>query len=409
MSSATTRSSRRSGSSPADAPVSGLMDRLEQGLAALDRDDLRRRRRVLDSAQGPRVRLDGRELANFSSNDYLGLANDPRLVEAARRCLDRYGVGSGASPLVSGHQRVHEEAEERFAALCGLPRALLLASGYAANIAILTVLAGPDAEIFGDRLNHACLNDGARLSRATYTRYAHLDMDELGRGLAASRAAVRIVATDAVFSMDGDIAPIPMLLELCERHDAWLVLDDAHGFGVLGKRGRGSLEHFGVASPRVVYMATLGKALGGYGAFVGGAAQTVEWLLQRARTYIFSTALPPPMAAVASAALQVLESDATIVKRLHDRIAEFRAACSALGVAAAPSETAIPPVIVGPAPRTLEVSARLLERGLLIPAIRPPTVPKGTDRIRLSITAEHGRDDLERLLNILKKAKGTIL
>jgi 8-amino-7-oxononanoate synthase len=376
--------------------MSAREERLAGGLAALERDNLRRKRRVLDSPQGTRVVVDGRTLLNFSSNDYLGLANDPGVVAAIRRGLDEFGVGAGASPLVTGHLRAHEEAEERFAAFCGLPRALLFGSGYAANIGILTVLGGPEAEIFGDRLNHACLHDGARLSRSIYTRYAHLDLAELERGLAASKAEVRIVATDAVFSMDGDFAPLPALLALCERYDAWLVVDDAHGIGVAGARGRGSLEHFAVSSPRIVYMATLGKALGGYGAFVGGAEQAVEWLLQRARTYIFSTALPPMMACAASAALERVERDPALVAQLRQRIAEFRAACAARGVPVTPSETAIQPVIVGSASRALEVSARLAERGLLVPAIRPPTVPRDTSRLRVSLSAAHEREDVER-------------
>jgi 8-amino-7-oxononanoate synthase len=384
--------------------VDALAERLSEGLAALDRESLRRRRRVLDSPQQARARIDGRDLVNFSSNDYLGLAADPRLVQAAHRALDDYGVGSGASPLVSGHLRAHEEAEKRFAAFSGLPRALLFPSGYAANLAILTVLGGLDAEIFGDRLNHACLHDGARLSRSTYTRHAHLDMAALARSLEASRAAVRIVATDAVFSMDGDLAPLPHLLDLCERHDAWLVIDDAHGVGVLGGRGRGSLEHFAIASPRIVYMATLGKALGGYGAFVAGSERAIEWLLQRARTYIFSTALPPVMAAAASAAIDLVETDPSLLARLRSRIAEFRAACAALGVPVTPSETAIQPVIVGGAERALEVSARLADRGLFVPAIRPPTVPKGTSRLRVSLSAAHGRADVERLAQALAES-----
>lgn len=377
--------------------MEGLVDRLCEGLAALDNENLRRHRRVLDSPQGRIVRVDGREAVNFSSNDYLGLASDARLVAAAHRALDAYGVGSGASPLVSGHSRAHEEAEARFAAFVRLPRALLFPSGYAANLAILTVLGGPEAQVFGDRLNHACLHDGARLSRATYTRYGHLDLDELERALAASRAATRIVATDAVFSMDGDVAHLPRMLEICERYDAWLVLDDAHGIGVLGAGGRGSLEHFALASPRIVYMATLGKALGGYGAFVAGAAQTIEWMLQRARTYIFSTALPPAMAAAASAALDVLEEDRGVLERLRARIGEFRAACTARSVPATPSDTAIQPIVVGEATRALAASARLLERGFLVPAIRPPTVPRGTSRLRVSLSAAHRRDDVERL------------
>jgi 8-amino-7-oxononanoate synthase len=382
----------------------GFDDRLAEGLAALDRETLRRSRRVLDSPQGPHVRVGGRDLANFSSNDYLGLAADPRLVEAVRRSLDDYGVGAGASPLVSGHLRAHDEAEERFAAFCGLPRAILFGSGYAANIGILTVLAGPDAEVFGDRLNHACLHDGARLSRAVYTRYPHADMEALERSLAASRAPVKVVATDAVFSMDGDVAPLPRLAELCERHDAWLVVDDAHGIGVLGERGRGSLEHFGIASPRIVYMATLGKALGGYGAFVAGSPDAIEWILQRARTYIFSTALPPMMAVAASAALEILEHDRSLLDRLRARIAEFRAACAAAAVPVTPSETAIQPVVVGDAPRAVAVSSRLLERGFLVPAIRPPTVPRGTSRLRVSLAAGHERADVERLAGALAES-----
>ena len=375
----------------------GVADRLLAGLDALEREDLRRTRRVLDSPQGRQVRVGGRTLLNFASNDYLGLANHPRLREAMHASLDLHGAGSGASPLVTGHMRIHEDAEARFAAFCGLPRALLFGSGYAANIGILCALAGPDAEVFGDRLNHACLHDGARLSRAVYTRYPHLDLDQLERDLARSKAAVRVVATDVVFSMDGDVAPLPELLALCERHDAWLVLDDAHGIGVLGARGRGALDHFRVASPRIVYMATLGKALGGYGAFACGSNQAIEWLVQRSRTYIYSTALPPMMAAAVLAALDILEGDDSPVPGLRARIGEFRAACASAGVAVVDSATAIQPVILGSAARALEASARLLDYGLLVPAIRPPTVPEATSRLRISLSAAHERGDVERL------------
>jgi 8-amino-7-oxononanoate synthase len=377
--------------------VGGLAQRLADGLAALDRENLRRRRRVLDSAQGTRVTVDGRAAVNFSSNDYLGLANHPRLRAAAHASVDEFGVGAGASPLVTGHLRVHHEAEQRFAAFSGLPRALLFGSGYAANLGILAALCDRHAEIFADRLNHACLNDGAVLSRATFTRYPHLDLDALASRLAASKAAVRLVATDTVFSMDGDVAPVAQLLELCERHDAWLLLDDAHGMGVLGESGRGALEHFGVQSPRIVYMATLGKALGGYGAFVGGAPETIEWLVQRARTYIYSTALPPMAAAAAIAAIQLLEDDPAIVRRLHERIAQFRAACGDVGLRLAPSTTAIQPLILGDTEWALNASQRLLERGFLVPAIRPPTVPEGTSRLRVSLSAAHSREDIEGL------------
>ena len=365
---------------------------LERGLAELERKGLRRERRVLDSPQGAVVREGGRELVNFASNDYLGLANHPRLLAAAREAIDGFGFGAGASPLVVGHSRLHGEAEAAFARFTSLPRALLFPSGYAANLGILAALADHHAEIFADRLNHACLNDGALLSRARFHRYPHGDLDRLGAMLAGSRASIRLVATDAVFSMDGDVAPLRALLALAERHDAWLVVDDAHGIGVLGG-GRGSLAHFGLDSGRIVYMATLGKALGGYGAFVAGEPALVEWLLQRARTYVFSTALPPAAAAVASAALRLIEEQPALVAALHERIGEFRRACTLEGVETT-SSTAIQPVVVGEARRAVALSERLRELGQLVPAIRPPTVPDGTSRLRVSLSAAHSREQV---------------
>jgi 8-amino-7-oxononanoate synthase len=372
--------------------------RLAEGLATLDRTGLVRRRRVLDSPQAPRATVDGRALANFSSNDYLGLANHPRLRAAAHAAIDEWGVGAGASPLVSGHQRVHAEAEERFARFCGLPRALLFPSGYAANLGIVAALADRAAEVFGDRLNHACLHDGAVLSRATYTRYRHLDLEGLERALAASRAQMKLIATDAVFSMDGDIAPLPELVRLAEAHGAWLLVDDAHGIGVLGERGHGSLEHFGVASPRIVYMATLGKALGGYGAFVAGHDETIEWLLQRARTLIYSTALPPMMAAVAIAAMDLVDDEPCRLGRLRANIENFREHAGARALALANSTSAIQPLVLGEAAEAMRVSTARVERGFLVPAIRPPTVPEGTSRLRVSLCADHAPADIGSLV-----------
>jgi 8-amino-7-oxononanoate synthase len=377
--------------------VDRIAGRLAEGLADLERRDLKRVRRVIDSPQGPRVRVAGRALVNFSSNDYLGLANHPRLREAAHRAIDEHGVGSGASPLVSGNLRAHHEAERRFARFAGLPQALLFGSGYAANLGILAALADRDAEIFSDELNHACLIDGARLSKAKVTRFPHRDVDALEARLSASQSQVKVVATDAVFSMDGDIAPVPRLVELCDKHDAWLVLDDAHGIGVLGPTGRGTLEHFGIASPRIVYMATLGKALGGYGAFVAGTPALIDWLVQRARTYVYSTALPPMAAAVASAALDLIDEDPSIVLALRARIGELSAALSAAGIEAAPSSTAIHPIIVGETRAALDAAARLQDHGFLVPAIRPPTVPEGTSRLRVSLSAAHTREEIAAL------------
>ena len=375
--------------------------RLAEGLAALDRDGLTRVRRTLESAQGARVVSRGATLVNFSSNDYLGLANDPRMREAAHRAIDELGVGAGASALVSGHTRLHAEAEERFAQFTALPRALLFGSGYAANLGILAALGDRDAEIFSDELNHACLIDGARLARATVTRYPHRDLDALAASLARSTTATRIVATDAVFSMDGDLAPVPGLVALCERHGAWLVLDDAHGMGVIGTTGRGTLERFAVRSPRIVYMATLGKALGGYGALVGGEADAIEWLVQRARTYIYSTALPPMAAAVAIRAMDILDGDPSLVATLRERIAQFRSACEALAIPVKPSESAIHPIVVGTPERAVEASRRLAERGFLVPAIRPPTVPAGTSRLRVSLSAAHAPGEIDALASAL--------
>ena len=381
------------------------LERLRGGMARADRDGLLRRRRVLDSPQGAQATIDGRAVLNFSSNDYLGLCSDPRLAAAAHAAIDAYGTGAGASPLVSGHQRAHAQAEERFARFAGVERALLFGSGYAANLGIVTALCGREAEIFGDRLNHACLNDAAILSRARFTRFAHRDLGALGARLAASRAEVRLVATDTVFSMDGGEAPVREMLALCERHDAWLLLDDAHGIGVLGDSGRGAVRHFALASPRVIHMATLGKALGGYGAFVGGASELIDGLVQRARTYIYSTALPAASAAAAIAAMDIVEDDPALVARLHARIALFRDSSAAAGLELLPSTSAIQPLPLGAPENALAASAALFEQGFFVPAIRPPTVPQGTSRLRISLSAAHSADDVRGLVAALARCK----
>ena len=384
--------------------MAALIDRAAREVARLEGASLRRSRRVLDSPQGAHVRDAAGACVNFSSNDYLGLANDARLRAAAHAAIDEFGVGAGASPLVSGNLRAHEIAESRFARFVRLPRALLFPSGYAANLGILATLADAEAEIFSDRLNHASLIDGMRLARARITIYEHADAADLSAKLAASRATVKIVATDAVFSMDGDVAPLAELLEACERFDAWLCIDDAHGIGVLGPQGRGTLAQLGLASPRIVYMATLGKALGGYGAFACGETAVVEWLMQRARAYVFSTALPPMAAAVATAAVDVLEGEESPVPRVHRNIRRFQAACAEAGVRLSASSTPIQPVLVGAPEVAVAASARLRERGLLVPAIRPPTVPAGTSRLRVSLSAAHAEAEIESLARALADA-----
>jgi 8-amino-7-oxononanoate synthase len=305
----------------------------------------------------------------------------------------------------------HHELEAALAAFTGLPSALLFSTGYMANLGIVTVLAGRDDEIFADKLNHASLNDAVLLSRAKFTRYPHLDLAVLEAQLAASRAKRKLVVTDAVFSMDGDIAPVPELLALCERHDALLVLDDAHGFGVLGRTGRGVLEHFSLPltphPSRIVYMATLGKAAGVFGAFVAGSAELTDYLVQRARSYIYTTATPPLLSAALSASLQLIEKEAWRRERLRELISVLRQGLKLRRWRLMESTTPIQPVIIGTNQETLAVSEALRERGIWVPAIRPPTVPKGEARLRISLSAAHSLEDVAQLavaLNELESA-----
>lgn len=376
---------------------------LEDALAQRRAAGLNRSRRALTTPQGPRVEVDGRRLLAFASNDYLGLANDPAVVAAARDAALRWGVGAGASHLVCGHQAPHEALEQALAAFvapCAGARALTFSSGYLANLAILTALAGRGDAIFADRLNHACLNDGALLSRAQLVRYPHCDVAALEARLTASKAPRKLVVTDAVFSMDGDIAPLPHLLELAQRHDAWLAVDDAHGFGVLGE-GRGSLAHRGIASERIVYMGTLGKAAGVAGAFVAAHPAVVETLLQTARSYLYTTAAPALLAEALRTSLAIIRDDASRRARLFRLIARFRAGAAGLPWRIPHSETAIQPLLVGASAAAVALSQQLLEHGLWVPAIRPPTVPAGTARLRISLSAAHSDADVDALLAAL--------
>ena len=375
-------------------------------LAELDAGGLKRVRRVLDGAQGARVRVAGRDYLAFCSNDYLGLAADPALIAAAREAAERYGVGAGASHLVAGHSAAHHGLEEQLAAFVRLPRAVLFSTGYQANIGIVTALAGRGDAVFADRLNHASLNDAALLSRAEFRRYPHLDLVALERALAASRARRKLIATDAVFSMDGDLAPVRELVEIAERHDAWLLLDDAHGFGVLGEAGRGVLSHFAAVSPRIVYMATLGKAAGVFGAFAAGGPEVMEWLVQRARTYIYTTAMPPLLAAALARSLELVERDEWRRERVGANIAALQSGLALQRWRLMPSATAIQPVVVGENREAVAAADALAEAGLLVPAIRPPTVPRGTARLRISLSAAHTASDVARLAAALNEIEG---
>ena len=370
-------------------------------LQLLAEQGLLRHRRVLESAQGVNVRVDGREYVSFCSNDYLGLANHPVLIEAARHGLTQYGVGAGASHLVTGHSTAHHALEAQLAEFAGLPAALLFSTGYMANIGVVTALLGHHDAVFADKLNHASLNDAALLARAQMRRYLHLDMGALERMLAQSKAINKLVITDAVFSMDGDIAPVAEMLSLCERYDASLLLDDAHGFGVLGEGGRGTLAHFNITSPRIIYMATLGKAAGVFGAFVAGSPELIEMLVQRARSYIFTTAAPPMLAVALQASIALIGKEAWRRTHLNDLIERFRSRLKLSRWRVLPSQTPIQPVVIGSNAEAVEVSEMLLARGLLVPAIRPPTVPQGQARLRISLSAAHCIEDIDRLVDTL--------
>ncbi|HEY6239683.1 MAG TPA: 8-amino-7-oxononanoate synthase [Burkholderiales bacterium] len=380
-----------------------IFKRIADRLAELKRRGLLRRRLVRESPQGPRIVVDGREYLAFCSNDYLGLANHPKIVEAAVEGAMRYGVGEGASHLLSGHSVAHERLEAKLAEFMQMPRALLFSSGYQTNIGAITALVGPEDAIFSDALNHASLIDGVRLSRAQVVRYPHVDLEFLEKALTASRVQAKLIVTDGVFSMDGDIAPLPALLDMSERHDAWLLVDDAHGFGVIGPEGRGSPAHFGLRSPRIIYVGTLGKAAGVAGAFVAGGEEVVELVMQRARPYIYTTASPALLAVAVEASLQLILEDEWRRERLRKLIAalkrELRGSVSGL----ASSDTPIQPLILGGNNEALQASAALRERGILVPAIRPPTVPEGSARIRISLSAAHSEDEVLRLAAALSE------
>lgn len=380
-------------------------ERLHKELAAIAADGLTRRRRVLAAPCGPRALADGREMLAFTSNDYLGLAAHPDIAAAMADGARAWGAGSGASHLVSGHLAPHEELEARLAAFTGFPRALTFSTGYLANLAVVPTLAGRGTAVFADKLNHASLIDAVQLAKANGAethRYAHNDVAALERQLAASGAAEKIIVTDAVFSMDGDLAPLPAIFALAERFDAWLVVDDAHGFGILGPHGRGALAHCGLpAHPRLLLMGTLGKAAGVAGAFVAGSELAVEYLLQRARSYIFTTAAPPAVACALLKSLEIIAAGDHLRAHLAALVARLQAGCARLPWRLLPSPTAIQPLLVGDNQAAVDLSQALAARGLWVPAIRPPTVPRGTARLRISLSAAHREADIDRLLAAL--------
>ncbi|MDE1181040.1 8-amino-7-oxononanoate synthase [Paraburkholderia sp.] len=389
-----------------------LLDTLEQGLKDIDALGLRRRRRTADTPCAAHMTVDGRATIGFASNDYLGLAAHPLLIEAIAEGARKYGAGSGGSHLLGGHSRAHDQLEDDLAAFAGgfvdAPRALYFSTGYMANLATLTALAGRGTTLFSDALNHASLIDGARLSRADVQIYPHGDTDALSAMLDASDADVKLIVSDTVFSMDGDVAPLAALLALAERHSAWLVLDDAHGFGVLGPQGRGAIAQAALRSPNLISIGTLGKAAGVSGAFVVAHATVIEWLVQRARPYIFTTASTPAAAYAVSASLKIIGGDEGEARRTHLRalIERTRAMLKATPWIPVDSHTAVQPLIIGANDAALDMAGALDRAGLWVPAIRPPTVPVGTSRLRVSLSAAHSHDDLDRLEAGLRACAG---
>ena len=378
---------------------------LQQRLDALRAQNMYRRRRNVGSRQGRAIQVDGRELLNFCSNDYLGLAGDQRVARAVKLAVKRWGVGSGASHLVCGHTDAHEELEQALAEFTGRPRALVYSSGYAANVGVINALLSVGDLVCEDRLNHASLLDGGWISRASFAWYAHLDCDDLDRQLATD-ANRKLIVSDGTFSMDGDRCRLDELTAVARRRDAWIMIDDAHGMGVHGAEGAGLVDPGKYSIDDVqVLVGTFGKALGTSGAFVAGSEALIETLIQRSRNYIYTTAMPPAMAAATLASLGIARAESWRRDRLESLIERFRRGASRLGFNLPDSASPIQPLIVGDPQATLALSRGLEERGCLCTAIRPPSVPEGTSRLRITLTAAHTDTDVDRLLDALEDSR----
>ncbi len=379
------------------------MNTFDDKLRALREQGLLRQRRTVEGPQEAVLTVNGQKMLAFASNDYLGLANHPDLVLAAHEALDQFGLGAGASALISGHSERVAALETELAQWLGYERVLHFSTGYMANLGIIPALVGSDAAVFSDALNHACLIDGIRLSRADAVNiYAHGDMAQLEDALMHAQASEKWIITDAVFSMDGDLAPLKAIVALAEQYDAQVLVDDAHGFGVLGEEGRGTLSHLGIRSPRVIYMATLGKAAGVYGAFVAASTHVIEWLMQRARTYIFTTGTPPVLAAACLASLRRIRKDEYRRQRLRELGVRLQVGLKGLPWVALPSVSAIHPLVLGDNFSVTRMADALRDRGIWVPAIRPPTVPEGAARLRISLSANHSEEQVDELLAALR-------
>lgn len=382
-------------------------DDLEADLQRRRSEHLYRTRLVVDSPQGPELTIDGRRYLNFCSNDYLGLANHPEVLNAFQQSVQRYGVGSGASHLVNGHSACHHQLEEALAEFTGRSRALLFSTGYMANLGAVNGLLGKSDAVFEDRLNHASLLDAGLLSGARFQRYRHGDSNDLRARLERTDAVRKLIVTDGVFSMDGDTPPLADLAKIATEQSAWLMVDDAHGLGCVGSQGGGVLELSGLGQKEVpVLVGTLGKAFGTAGAFVAGSEVLIETLIQQARTYIYTTALPPAVAAATLASLNLVKKEVWRREKLLELIAQFREGAEQLGLELMESNTPIQPIVVGSSEVALELSEALKEQGLLVTAIRPPTIPQGTARLRVTLSAAHTEQQLSQLLKGLESVLG---
>ena len=382
-----------------------MLNSLKLSLDQRKVDGLLRQRRLLDSPQAEHIVANNQHFLSFCSNDYLGLANHPNLIATMQSAAQASGVGSGASNLITGHHRFHDNLEKQLAKFVRMPAALLFSTGYMANIGVISALMGRNDAVFADKLNHACLNDGAFLSRAAFHRFPHNDVTALEALLKTSTAKHKLIAADAVFSMDGDMAPLPEYLSLCEKYDAYLYVDDAHGFGVLGEHGQGTLNHFKLKSPRIIMMATLGKAAGVAGAFVAGEQVVIDYLIQKANSYVYSTPAPPALSATLSASVNLIEQGDHLRSHLRTLIAYLKDNLNCRKWQLMPSDTAVQPLVVGGNHEALALSEYLQSCGVLVPAIRPPTVPVGTSRLRISLSAAHSIEDIQKLIKVLHQAE----
>jgi 8-amino-7-oxononanoate synthase len=385
--------------------MTAAFSQLSGNLDAIKQRGLYRSRRVIASPQGINLQTDGRRVVNFCSNDYLGLANHPDVVSAFKAAADHYGVGSGSAHLICGHSAAHHALEEELADFTGRDKALLFSTGYMANIGVISALLGQGDAVFEDRLNHASLLDGGLFSGAKFKRYAHADVENLNIHLEKATGN-KLIVTDGVFSMDGDFAPLKTLSLAAKNNDAWLMVDDAHGLGVIGTHGGGLLEHYGLNQEDVpVLMGTLGKGFGTFGAFVAGSNELIETLIQQARTYIYTTALPSAVAEATRASLKIVVADNWRRDKLKKLAERFKLGAGQLGLKLMASTSPIQPIMIGDSQRSVDISNALLSAGFLVSAIRPPTVPQGSARLRVTFSALHEEHQIDQLLDALDLIK----